>query len=298
MSQDTQPSAQPQARANALRAKGPAYTKSHSVATYTIQTLSKMLDETEFEGKRVLEFGGWNIPTDITLGDMGARSWLSVDMIGSLSGAYQARRFPHLADVKIHSYEEGAALVGKDGFHVVDGDATELPEEYYGTFDIVVTIATIEHVLDMVTFLEKAWLALKPGGVLLTRFGPIWPSYIGHHAYVNAEINFQKPDGLFSPWIHLLMRPDEMQQMLRKEGHSTEVIARAVHQVYSSPRINRFFTEDYISFFKNSRFEETRWDPVWAVQPDPDTLKTLEKAFPNAKDFATGAWETVSFKAK
>ncbi len=283
-------------RADRLLAKASGYSKSHGIAGYTTQALARMARQVEFEGARVLEFGGWNIPTEITLGDLGARSWLSVDMIGSLSGAYQQKRFAHLKELEILNFVTGADRIEEDRFTVVDGDATLLPEPYYGKFDVVVTIATIEHVLDMVTFLEKAWLALKPGGTLVTRFGPIWPCHIGHHAFVSPEINFQKPDGPIGPWGHLLSRPAELHRSLVDAGQPLEIVAATIHQLYSSPRINRFFSEDYRSFFAQSRFDETDWHVAWAKHPDPDTLSRLRLAHPHVEDFATGAWETVSRK--
>ncbi|AVO38681.1 class I SAM-dependent methyltransferase [Pukyongiella litopenaei] len=283
-------------RADRLLAKATQYNKSHSIAGYTTQTLANMARQVDFEDARVLEFGGWNIPTDITLGDLGARSWLSVDMIGSLSGTYQQKRFSHLKDIEIFDYVQGADRIERDGFTVVDGDATMLPEPYFGKFDIVVTIATIEHVLDMVTFLEKAWRALKPGGTLVTRFGPVWASHIGHHAFVSPEINFQKPEGPIGPWGHLLHRPGDMQDILSKAGEPGNVIARTIHQLYTSPRINRLFNEDYHALFANSRFDETTWTPCWGKKPDQDMFDRLRLAHPHAHDFSTGAWETVSRK--
>ncbi len=279
-----------------LRSKSSEYKERYGIANYTVEGLARMAEDIDFDGRRVLEFGGWNIPTEITIGDLGASTWTSIDMIGSISGAYQAQRFGHLKDVEILDYDAGAQKIGRQPLTIINGDATLLPPAFFGHFDIVVSFATIEHVLDIVRFLEKAWRALVPGGVFATRFGPIWPSVIGHHAYVSKDLNFQKPDGPIGPWGHLLLRPPEMLDRLLVSGVTETDAALTIQQLYTSPRINRYFTEDYQGFFDASKFKSTEFKAAWSKPPPPDIEAALRLAYPMHKDFSTGAWHTLSYK--
>ena len=290
-------SSSPDTTSAQLRSKAAHFTETYGLAGYTINALAAMAAEVDFNDKNVLEFGGWNIPMEVTLETMGARSWTSVDMIGSVSGAYQSRRFKHLKDVKIVEYDEGATLLDHTGHLVINGDASKLPETYFDQFDIVVSFATLEHVLDMPSFLDKAYQALVKGGHFLTRYGPVWSSHIGHHAYVTSEINFQKPDGPIGRWNHLLLTPPEMYDHLRRQGVADDIAANAVFQIYTSSRVNRLFNEDYKAFFAASSFEETRFATAWSVDPPPGIQTALELAHPRYTDFSAGAWLTCSVRA-
>ncbi|MFQ6551878.1 hypothetical protein AAD018_005965 [Aestuariibius insulae] len=137
----------------------------------------------------------------------------------------------------------------------------------------------------MVRFLEKAWRALVPGGFFAIRFGPIWPSVIGHHAYVSKDINFQKPDGPISPWGHLLLRPLDMLESLLAAGVTETDAALTVQQLYISPRINRYFSEDYQGFFDASRFASTEFKAAWPKFPPADIDAALQLIYLRHKEF-------------
>jgi ubiquinone/menaquinone biosynthesis C-methylase UbiE len=49
------------------------------------------------------------------------------------------------------------------------------------SFDAILSIATMEHVLNVPAFLKECRRVLKPGGIFYTNFKPIWYCCIGHH---------------------------------------------------------------------------------------------------------------------
>ncbi|MFQ6551879.1 hypothetical protein AAD018_005970 [Aestuariibius insulae] len=106
------------------------YQKRYGIANYTVEELARMAEDVDFDGRRVLEFGGWSISTEITISDLGASTWISVNMIGSISGAYQERRFGHLKDVEILDHDADAKKIGRQPSTIIDGDATLPPPAF------------------------------------------------------------------------------------------------------------------------------------------------------------------------
>jgi ubiquinone/menaquinone biosynthesis C-methylase UbiE len=69
------------------------------------------------------------------------------------------------------------------------------------TFDLVYTMATLEHIPDVETTFREMHRVCKPGGIIFSLAAPLWNSRFGHH----------KGD-LFTeyPWIHLLLNHEEI----------------------------------------------------------------------------------------
>ncbi|MCK7579959.1 MAG: hypothetical protein MZV65_32655 [Chromatiales bacterium] len=64
----------------------------------------------------------------LLLGALEAESWVCVDMIDGVSGAYQRKRFVHLSDVDVIKIEDSANVLESklSGHYVFDGDATKI----------------------------------------------------------------------------------------------------------------------------------------------------------------------------
>src|SRR5262249_18147726 len=63
-----------------------------------------------------------------------------------------------------------------------------------GSFDAVLSTDTFEHVMDLDLAFREVARVLKPGGSLLTRFGPLFKSPHGYHLYWACQV----------PYAHLL----------------------------------------------------------------------------------------------
>ncbi|MCX7021087.1 MAG: class I SAM-dependent methyltransferase [bacterium] len=79
-------------------------------------------------------------------------------------------------------------------------------------FDYIVSKDTFEHVEDLGRLLVEIRVRLKPGGLLLLGFGPLYNSPLGDH--LGAEIPI--------PWGHLLFREEWLVRRLN-ERHSREL---------------------------------------------------------------------------
>lgn len=76
----------------------------------------------------------------------------------------------------------------------------DIPDNQY---DLVYSMATMEHVPNIEPAFHEMARVLKPGGVMYSIAAPLWNSMYGHHKGDIFE-NY--------PWIHLLMNADEILQ--------------------------------------------------------------------------------------
>jgi SAM-dependent methyltransferase len=67
-----------------------------------------------------------------------------------------------------------------------------------GSFDAVFSTNVFEHVMDLDTVFKELFRVLRPGGVVLSRFGPLFFSPHGYHLYWACQV----------PYAHLLCGRD------------------------------------------------------------------------------------------
>jgi SAM-dependent methyltransferase len=79
-----------------------------------------------------------------------------------------------------------------------------------GSFDAVLSTDTFEHVMDLDLAFQEIARVLKPGGHLLTRFGPLFYSPHGYHLYWACQV----------PYAHLLFGLDAIGTLRAVRGGS------------------------------------------------------------------------------
>jgi SAM-dependent methyltransferase len=144
-----------------------------------------------------------------------------------------------------------AAVLPHTAFLRVDGRRLPFAD---GSFDAVLSVATMEHVRGIDAFLAEVARVLRPKGLYYTEFSPIWSSAHGHHVYAVAgsrEARFWKPGKNPIPdYGHLLMTPDEMRAYLRSGPCAEELIEPIIQWVYHGDDINRCHYEEYLEAFR------------------------------------------------
>lgn len=126
-----------------------------------------------------------------------------------------------------------------ENWKIEQGDITDLqyPDSF---FDIVISVASFEHICDINKALFQIKRVLKPYGKFFTMFGPIWTSIVGHH-YLFYEESWAK---LIPPWGHLWMKEDEMLAYLEPlVGNESAQVACT--RIYRSSGINRVSRKEY-----------------------------------------------------
>lgn len=122
-------------------------------------------------------------------------------------------------------------------------------------WDAIVSESSFEHIHKLDTALAEMLRIIKPGGYLISRFGPIWSGALGHHLWVSFEGQTYTYDNLVLPsYCHLLMQPPELYEYcVPKYGPALSQVV--VDYVYNAPSQNRYFYEDYARFVRESGFQ-------------------------------------------
>ncbi len=112
-----------------------------------------------------------------------------------------------------------------------DGESLQFPDN---SFDLVISLASFEHIANPEKCLTEIRRVLRPNGEFFTDFAPIWSCIMGHHwNHWDAEKTLKIP-----PWGHLYMNYDEMFNYL-KDSEGNENAKQVCEEIYKAPKINR-----------------------------------------------------------
>jgi len=261
--------------------------------SYHLDLLELVDREHGIAGRRVLEIGG-SLPEELVNGHFRAERWVAVDdfeeyrvlshrghdIYGRLNTRAKRDDLPIL-DVA------GSALPGVP-WSRFDGDAGDLSPAFDGRFDLVVSIATLEHVADLPATLSAMRRALEPGGIAALLVGPVWSGPRGHHVYASYFPDFAEQTRAFlaelEPWGHLLGTRSEM--FARNRSRFGAPFAELVNYcIYESPHLNRLFADEYFDFLDLAGFRTLRRDG-WPSDGLPrKLLNRVRKRYPAHSHF-------------
>jgi len=237
--------------------------------------LQELLDAGErlvgFEGKHVVELGG-PVPMAAALAT-GAASW--------------------------RACARGCTPVRTEHYRVEDADPWALP---FGdaSCDVVFSACTLQRTADVAGALSEAARVLRPGGVLVAEFAPIWSCAVGHSLWERDDdgacIAFD--DDVLPRWAHLLLSPDELTWYLGVV-FSPAAARRAVTQIFENPHINRLFEGDYRRLLTASGFDCAGFGakaPWNEAVPATALRNALEARFPDGGDFSVPGFGGLLFK--
>ncbi len=161
------------------------------------------------------------------------------------------------------------------------------------SFDIVLSRSAFEHIQELPRALAEIKRILKPGGILWTRFGPIWSCNYGHHLWFrhnNEIVNYWNLT--LPPFCHLTMLPHELSAKLMLE-HEKELTEKVIKWIYDSDGQNKLFFEDYQEIFSHTGMElllfagtdNSKAEEIYGPQTTPETFATLRNKYPRYKNF-------------
>ena len=141
-----------------------------------------------------------------------------------------------------------------DGWRIGSGDARKLQfDDNY--FDLVISVAAFEHFHGLQESLQQAYRVLRPGGFLISNFGPIWSGCWGHHLWLrHNDVLYTYQNTRLPPFGHLLMTQDEMRKWWIDCYSDPTLAEKAVHFICESEDQNRLFYDDYAQIFQESSF--------------------------------------------
>jgi SAM-dependent methyltransferase len=137
-----------------------------------------------------------------------------------------------------------AATVGNCRFEWSEDGRLPFPD---ASFDAVLSTDTFEHVMDLDLAFGEIARVLRPGGSLLTRFGPLFFSPQGYHLYWACQV----------PYAHLLFGLKSMAAMRTRRGGSATTPA-----TWQDLGLNGKRFDDYARSVKASGLEVVRFAPI------------------------------------
>jgi SAM-dependent methyltransferase len=115
------------------------------------------------------------------------------------------------------------------------------------SFDAVLSTDTFEHVMDIDLAFSEIARVLKPGGSLLTRFGPLFHSPHGYHFYWACQV----------PFAHLIFGLDAIAAMRARRGGS-----RKRPSSWRDLGLNGHRFREYAASIDRTGFDVVRFQPI------------------------------------
>jgi SAM-dependent methyltransferase len=127
-------------------------------------------------------------------------------------------------------------------FRLIKSNAESMPI-MNNTYDVVYSVATLEHIHDPYAAVKEMIRVLKPGGIFYCNAGPLWYSHYGYHAK-------KEWPALYEPWFHLIYSKEEYIKKRKDILHNDEY-ARRISRIYDSPQYNRLPSHIYYEIVSN-----------------------------------------------
>jgi SAM-dependent methyltransferase len=115
------------------------------------------------------------------------------------------------------------------------------------SFDAVLSTDTFEHVMDLDVAFAEIRRVLRPGGSLISRFGPLFHSPHGYHLYWACQV----------PYAHLLFGLDAIVALRASRGGAPRSVA-----TWQDLGLNGLRFSDYRAAVKRAGLEIVRFDPI------------------------------------
>jgi SAM-dependent methyltransferase len=127
------------------------------------------------------------------------------------------------------------------------------------SFDVVLSTNTFEHVMDLDQAFRQIFRVLRPGGSLLSRFGPLFYSPHGYHLYWVCQV----------PYAHLLFGLDTIAIMRSERGGSHKHPASWQDLGLNGKRFDEYYRSVRNAGFDIVRFKAlpVRYTTVLAMLP-------------------------------
>ena len=271
-------------RLNEIRSAG----RFHGLTDCQVDFCVLVEKEIGFEGLEVLEVGG-NLPKDFVTNILGVNSWLAIeepDYWQSSLNKHESIPIPksHKTVSSFHEFQQ----THFDKYLVVTDGIENFPDLLFQKFDLVFSVAALQHILRIGPSLFSMYHALCPNGWVAAQVAPIWTASNGHllRSIVDGIGREISPSSeLVPPWSHLVWgRPEFYVEMCKRMDRRSA--GEIVFEVFDSQRINRLFFEDYLAYFRSSPFSG-KFTVVKHKNPSmPDGLqKHLSIQFPGLREF-------------
>ena len=233
-------------------------------------------------GLDVLEVGG-ALPASLVIDHLGCNSWTAVEAPAYDQELGAANQFHRNLRDQEHQQKHAAS------YRHLYLDIEAIPEEHFGQYDLIFSIACFEHINRLPQALRVMHRCLKPGGRLSTMHSPIWSAFDGHHLPIGIPTRFGNSKSnqtqILQPWEHLLLTRAQAFRAIR-DRFDTEFAEEVIYYTYNSDHINRYFSEDYQLAFDASPFEIEQYQLTFDNQIPAEIEAALRQKHPGYAHFS------------
>lgn len=263
------------------------YKNHYGMWDYHNQFFNDLTSSVDLSGKAVLEIGGSNTPVELAIGEIGAKKWVCVD---KPSKRMLINHKVHYEQIKILKFDQDFldTAMQEHDYIVFDEFAEEIPESFFGKFDVCISNCSFEHVLNLPEVLDVIYNSLKKGGVFHTSFAGIWSAPNGNHVCLKDDNHafsysfVDLPEELHH--CHLLWGYKEIYSYL--ENRYDDAIAKKyaiiIKNGHHYPRThNKLLYEDYLFILSNTSFDRKSLSPNYFHPGVKDAnIRQLQRKFP------------------
>jgi len=233
-------------------------------------------------GLDVLEVGG-ALPASLVIDHLGCNSWTAVEAPAYDQELGSANQFHRNAQDQEHQLKHATS------YRHLYLDIEDIPEEHYGQYDLIFSIACFEHIHRLPQALRVMHRCLKLGGRLFTMHSPIWSAFDGHHLPIGIPDRFEarrsNQPQIFQPWEHLLLTRAQAFKAI-KDRFDAEFAEEIIYYAYNSDHINRYFSEDYLNVFEASPLDIQQYQLTFHNQPPAEIEAALKQKYPGYSQFS------------
>jgi len=240
-------------------------------------------------GLDVLEVGG-ALPASLVIDHLGCNSWTAVEAPAYDQELGAANQFHRNSEDQQHQKNHA------ESYEHLYLDIEAIPEDHYGQYDLIFSIACFEHIHRLPQALRVMYQCLRPGGRLFTMHSPIWSAFDGHHLPIERPLRFrqatEEQNWIYKPWEHLLLTRSQAFDVMKARFDST-FAEEVIYYTHNSDHINRYFSEDYLMVFEASPFEIDQYQLTFQVQTPSQTQEELQKRYPGYSQFSNNGVLTI-----
>jgi SAM-dependent methyltransferase len=278
------------------------YKNRYGMLEHHIEFLNLLTRYFNLEGIRVLEIGGSNFPRELIINNFKVEKWVCIDKPWATTIARSHEHYDSITMLPLMGGGGVSQSLEKDNYLVFNMYAEDISDEFQN-FDLCISCCSFEHIKYLPTALKRILGALKPGGRLFSRFGPIFSGHCGSHFMLDdlgIQCGFQDVVKKIPPYTHLLLSYEEIAKMLYRlyPDKDIEVLQNAAYEVkYGSNRqVNQLFYEDYLYIMSNILFSQYSVTPYWTFPVSAEIWHQLHQRYPSYQRFDVAGVEINAVK--
>jgi SAM-dependent methyltransferase len=191
------------------------------------------------------------------------------ETLAELARLYPGKQFDGV-DFVLRAPALAVSESGPSNLKVLKHDVRDLSLFAGGQFDLVFSVALVEHVRELGAHLAEVHRVLKDGGRYCFRAAPLWSSSLGHHC------GHSDPNCPIPHYGHLYMTREQLGQFLAEQkGQSQEECVRILRSVYDRKDLSRLSLTEVRQIVNEAPLRVDAWKENKDKNWSEDLMRTV-----------------------